>query len=209
MTGYTGRFQFSRRPLGSDYGPLMATCYMTEVWLRTNRRVLLLAMVLPGLLGALGGYFLIGESETDVRIACVVWIVFALLLVILLAREAFKPRISCRDGEVLFRLQKRQPIAVPVAVVEAFFQGQGPAHLPGETRHQAKSINLIARLSQRETDWQQRDVKPALGNWSDGYVTIRGTWCEPITEDLIRRLNRRLGAAKRERAGVAPPSNYL
>jgi hypothetical protein len=35
-------------------------------------------------------------------------------------------------------------------------------------------------------------VKPALGAWCDSYVTIRGTWCEPLNGELIRRLNRRL-----------------
>jgi len=172
---------------------------MTEVWLRTNRRVLLLATVPPVLFGALGWYFFAGETSTEVRVVCGFWIGFALVLVLALVREAFKPRMAYRNGEVLFRMQKGQPIAVPLHVVEAFFQGQGPAHLPGTSPQETKSINLIARLAQRETDWQERDVKPALGNWSDGYITIRGTWCETINEALIRRLNRRLGEVKRER----------
>jgi hypothetical protein len=75
--------------------------------------------------------------------------------------------------------------------VEAFFLGQGPAKLPGSPNAQ-QTVNLVARLAQRETDWARREVKPALGNWCDGYITIRGTWCEPLDNELVRRLNRRL-----------------
>jgi len=128
---------------------------------------------------------------------------FALLLLVGLTRQILQPRIAYDDGQVLFFLKNRGPIAVPVDVVEAFFQGESLAHLPGETRHQAKSVNLIARLSQRDTDWHHRDVKPALGGWAEGYVTIRGTWCEPITGDVIRRLNRRLGEVTRNRQAKA------
>jgi hypothetical protein len=83
-----------------------------------------------------------------------------------------------------------------VQVVEAFFLGQGPANLPGDYRGQEKSVNLVARLAQRETAWAHRDVRPALGNWSDGYITVRGAWCEPLDAELIRRLNRRLKEVK-------------
>ncbi len=120
----------------------------------------------------------------------------ALMLLLGLLRQIFQPRIAFRDGSVLFFLSAGGPIVVPLHVVEAFFQGEGPAHLPGASQQQTKSVNLIARLAQRETDWQQRDVKSALGNWAEGYVTVRGTWCEPITGDVIRRLNRRLSEVK-------------
>ena len=78
-----------------------------------------------------------------------------------------------------------------------------PPHLPagsGDT----ETINLIARLSQRETDWAHRDVKRALGHWCDGYITIRGTWCEPLNSDVVRRLNRRLADVKRIAEPPAP-----
>jgi hypothetical protein len=39
-------------------------------------------------------------------------------------------------------------------------------------------------------------VKPAFGNWSEGYVTVRGTWCEPLDSEVVRRLNRRLKEVK-------------
>ena len=61
---------------------------------------------------------------------------------------------------------------------------------------QPQTVNLVARLSQRHTEWAQQEVKPALGSWCDGYVTIRGAWCEPLNGELIRKLNRRLKEIK-------------
>jgi hypothetical protein len=163
-----------------------------EVLLKSNRRILLLAMVPVLALGGVGLAILRGEG-----LAIPGWVGggglgVALLLLAGLVRQLSLPRIAYRGGHVLFYLKTGGPIAVPLKVVEAFFQGQGPSHLPGASQDQTKSINLIARLAQRETDWQQRDVKAALGNWAEGYVTVRGTWCEPISGEVILRLNNRL-----------------
>jgi hypothetical protein len=114
--------------------------------------------------------------------------------------RAARPRIWRKDGEVLFRLRTDQPIAVPLAIVEAFFLGQGPANLPGGTSPQFESVNLVARLSERATQWRSQNVDPRLGAWCDGYITVRGTYCEPLNIDLVHRLNRLLAEAKREPA---------
>lgn len=169
---------------------------MTEVWLKTNRRVLLLAMVPVAVLGGIGWVVFRGESLPLFGWLGTGCLGLASFLLVGLVRQILQPRIAYRDGYVLFYLKAGGPIAVPRDVVEAFFQGEGPAHLPGASQDQTKSVNLIARLAQRETDWQQRDVKAALGNWAEGYVTVRGTWCEPITGEVIRRLNRRLSEVK-------------
>ncbi len=171
---------------------------MPEVWLRPNRRVLLLAMVPFLMMGILGLLQMRSDSTTLPK-----WLGTAVLvgngvLIVGLIRQVVQPRIAYRDGSVLFYLKSGGPIAVPLEVVEAFFQGESLAHLPGESRHHTKSVNLIARLSQRETDWHRRDVKKALGQWDEGYVTVRGTWCEPIDTEVIHRLNRRLTEVKRE-----------
>jgi hypothetical protein len=81
---------------------------------------------------------------------------------------------------------------VPVEVVEAFFLGQGPAQLPAVGGKPTETVNLIARISQKAPEWADMPVKQALGNWREGYVTIRGTWCEPLNGEVVRRLNRRL-----------------
>jgi hypothetical protein len=118
------------------------------------------------------------------------------LLLAMLMRQLLRARIAYRDGQILFNLQAGPPIAVPPHVVEAFFLGQGPANLPGPVHKQPNTVNLVARLAQRETEWAHRPVKPAFGSWSDGYVTVRGTWCEPLGPDLVRRLNHRLKEIK-------------
>jgi len=170
---------------------------MTEIWLTSNRRVILMSMLPLGLLGALGLAILWRDTPSLLNLVATLCLIFSLAMLTGLLLQLYRPRIAYRDGHVLFYLQARHPIAVPVQVVEAFFLGQGPAHLPVATASNTKSVNLVARLSQRATEWTHKDVKPALGQWSDGYVTIRGTWCEPLTGELVRRLNRRLSEISR------------
>jgi hypothetical protein len=163
---------------------------MTDIWLTSNRRVIFMAMLPVGLLGAVSLAFLTRDAAPIVHVLAWLGLILVVALLIGLLQQLFRPRIAYRDNQVLFYLRPRSPIAVPVKVVEAFFLGQGPAHLPVSSS--SKTVNLVARLSQRATEWAHQDVKPALGNWSDGYVTIRGTWCQPLTGELIRQLNRRL-----------------
>jgi hypothetical protein len=130
------------------------------------------------------------------RWAGIALIVVGAATVAALLRQILRPRIAYANGHVLFHLRSGDPFAVPVHIVESFFVGQGPATLPGGIENRQQTANLIARLSQRATDWARRDVKPALGKWCDGYVTINGTWCEPLDDAVLRRLNRRLHEAK-------------
>ncbi len=176
---------------------------MTEVWLHSNRRVLLLATAPVGVLGGLGLAILSATTSVGMRILAWLLLATAVLLVLGLVQQLLRPRVAYREGEVLFYLKAGGPVGVPVNVVEAFFLGQGPAHLPGDQENDVKTANLVARLSQRETQWAHKEVKPALGSWSDGYITIRGTWCEPLNGDVLRRLNRRLGEVTRARKIVA------
>lgn len=151
------------------------------------------------ILGAAGAWLALWSSDSSGSLWRWLGIGLLTLAVIVLATifsQLGRARIAYGDGHVLFNLRSGPPIAVPVHIVEAFFIGQGPAHLPGNSQGLEKTLNLVARLSQRETDWAHRHVRPTFGNWSDGYVTVRGTWCEPLTQDVIRRLNRRLKEVK-------------
>jgi len=176
---------------------------MTEVWLHPNRRVLLLAAVPVGLLAGVSLALLSLATTAGWRIAAWLLLSIAVLLTFGLLQQLLRPRIAYREGKVLFYLKSGGPIAVPLPVVEAFFLSQGPAHLPGSRNRAAETMNLVARLSQRESQWAHRKVKPSLGSWCDGYVTIRGTWCEPLTTDVLRRLNRRLGEVSRAQQAAA------
>ena len=50
-------------------------------------------------------------------------------------------------------------------------------------------------------EWRRSETKPSLGHWCDGYITIRGTWCEPLSIELVNRLNTRLFEVTRQTAG--------
>jgi hypothetical protein len=177
---------------------------MREIWLRPNRRAIWFGCVPPVVAGMLGVWLAMNGSDARGvwRWTGVALIVFAAGIIITLLRQLNRPRIAYHDGQVLFYLSDSRPIGVPVLIVEAFFLGQGPAALPAGIQQNSETVNLVARLSQRATDWARRDVKSALGSWCDGYVTIRGTWCEPLGNDVVRRLNRRLKEVQAELVNV-------
>jgi hypothetical protein len=171
---------------------------MRETWLQANRRAILFGCVPPLIVAAVGAWLVlrtIDPTDPFWRWIGVAALVVGCGIVGLLLVQLRRPRIAFESGQVLFYLRSGPPIAVPVEIVEAFFAGQGPAHLPGVSQ-QPQTVNLVARLSQRHTEWAQQTVKPALGNWAEGYVTIRGSWCEPLNGEIIRTLNRRLKEVK-------------
>jgi hypothetical protein len=165
---------------------------MHETWLHPNRRAILLGCVPPLLLAAAGAWLASQRTWQWIGFAVVI---VACAIILMLLVQLSRPRVAYADNHVLFYLRSGPPIAVPVDVVEAFFLGQGSAELPGMSQ-QPQTVNLVARLSQRRTEWARQEVKRALGQWCEGYVTIRGSWCERLDGELIRRLNRRLKEVK-------------
>lgn len=181
---------------------------MREIWLKTNRRALMFGMLPPLLLVVLGA--VLSWKELSFDLAWLKWLGVAFcvvggFLLAVLATQLHRPRVAYDDGQVLFYLRTGPPLVVPVELVEAFFIGQGPVMIPGAPQHDV-SVNLVARLSQRDSSYAQRDVKSALGAWCDSYVTIRGTWCESIDKELVRRLNRRLREVTEARTSVTGES---
>src|SRR5688500_907529 len=178
---------------------------MHEVWLRPNRRAIAFCCAPPLVLSVIGAWVAFGSRGHEsalLRWLGLLTVLVGMATLAMLVRQMLRPRIAYRHGQVLFYLRSGEPFAVPLDVVESFFVGQGPAALPSGIRRGQRSMNLIARLSQRETEWAQREVKPALGKWCDGYVTISGTWCEPLDDAVLRRLNRRLHEVKQQAAGA-------
>jgi hypothetical protein len=168
---------------------------MHETWIRPNYRALAFGIAPPLVLAALGAWMMFGLGSPGSgwwHWLGAIAIVLSVAMIGVLLAQLRRPRVAYADGRVLFYLRSGPPLAVPVRVVEAFFLGQGPSYLPGGNKEVDTTVNLVARLSQRELEWAHQEVKPALGHWCDGYVTIRGTWCEPLNEQVIRRLNRRL-----------------
>ena len=99
---------------------------------------------------------------------------------------------------MLFHLRGGGPIRVPLEFVEGFLLGQGASYLRNDAAQTAQVSTVVIRLADRATEYAQRDVKPALGAWCNHYVTIRGTWCEPLSLALINQLNTRLAEAQAE-----------
>jgi len=167
---------------------------MVDVWLAQNRRVLLLGMVLPALGAVAGGVLLYAGWNWTGGIL----LTLGLVLVLSLALQLNRPRIGFQNGHLLFYLRTREPIAVPLEVVEGFLLGQGPTLRPGERHRTEQTRTIVVRLAEKAEDWARREVKPALGSWCEGYITIRGTWCEPLDVDLVQKLNRQLTAARQQ-----------
>ena len=135
--------------------------------------------MLPGAAIALAGIYLLGSLGYSLSL----------------------PRVAYEPGELLVFLGRREPERVPIDVVEVFFVGQGASHLPPMKGKEPETTNIIVRLADSAPEWKHRDVDPRFAHWCEGYITLRGAWCEPIGEAALRRLNKRLVEVQRERKG--------
>ena len=174
---------------------------MIEVWLRNNRRALALGMVSPALIALVGLLLATGLwgrwQNTPVQVLGTLLLLFGVAAIALLAFQMRMPRLAHQSGYLLVYLQTGRPFRVPLELVECFLLGQGPSYLPGRQHRRSETSTLVVRLDERAEEWSHRDVKPALGSWCGSHITIRGTWCEPLSVDLVRQLNARLGDANR------------
>jgi hypothetical protein len=170
---------------------------MATVWLKTNTRALALGMVLPALAMAAGLWLTIGAEHAALRFAGALLTAVGAGLLVMLAMQFRRPRLACEAGYLLVYLRPWTPIRVPLEIVEGFLLGQAPSMLSGRQHEQTETASVVIRLSERAQEWSHVDVKPALGKWCDGYITIRGTWCEPLSVDVVNRLNAQLGEANK------------
>ena len=161
---------------------------MTEIWLRTNRRILLLGMILPVVLMAIGlivVFALATESGTELRI--VGWLIVAagLLLLAIIAFQLKLPRLAYVDRQVLIYLRTGGPIRIPVEYVECFFLASGSGQLPGTEGRQLPVRNLVMRVAEKATDYQQRQgcrghvlLWPRLSICSSSATRKCRRWCQ-------------------------------
>lgn len=171
---------------------------MREVWVRGNRRAILFGCILPIVLLIVGGALLLRRTAEVASISAIfggALVGGGAIILAIMINELRRPRIAYSRGQVLFYVRRGAPAEVPVEIVEGFLIGQGPAELPVMSQ-QPKAMNLVVRLSQRHTEWAEQPVKAAIAKWCGGYVTLRGAWCEPLDNEVVRRLNRRLKEVK-------------
>jgi hypothetical protein len=114
-----------------------------------------------------------------------------------------RPRLAYEPGWLLVYLYGWTPERVPIDVVESFFRGNSSTMLTSADSDSVKTTTIVARLAEARTDWHSRPTRAQIGDWQDGYIVFRGTWCEPITIELLRDLNKRLGAAQRQARAAA------
>jgi hypothetical protein len=133
------------------------------------------------------------------------WLLVGLssLLIGLLIWYARTPRLAFDGEHLLVYLRSTGAIRVPVDLVECFLLGSGLKALPGPGGREVQMSNLAVRLAEHALDWAQVDVKPALGKWCGGTITIYGDWCEPLTVGLVKRLNALLAEAQRMQIGAS------
>jgi hypothetical protein len=179
---------------------------MPVVWLKTNRRAVLLGMIFPVTLIALGISLLLATAQFIPRSLGALALAVGGALLGLLLWQLRQPRLAYGQGHLLVYLRAGGPIRLPIEIVECFLLGQAPTMLAGSQHERTETASVMIRLSEKAEEWSHRSVKPALGKWCDGYITIRGTWCEPLGIQVINRLNERLAVAHRESrsAPVAP-----
>lgn len=178
----------------------MAFSSQNEIWLRGNRRAIVVGSLVTATLGSLG---LIGalnltpwDLSLPLRLAAGILALLATLVGIAMISQARLPRLAYADQELLVYAGSAKPFRVPVDVVEVFFGGQGATdvQVPG---HKIESKNVVVRLAERHKQWHQREIRRSFGHWQDGYIILNGTWCEPITVDLVKSLNLRLVETQR------------
>jgi hypothetical protein len=172
-----------------------------EHWLRTNVRATSLGFLVPALLAVAGGLLIVllpGDSGRGPwRWTGTALVLLAAAMTIGVVRMLLLPRLAYEEGKLLVYLRGTSPLRVPIDVVECFFLGSAPSLMPGSRGESAKATSIVVRLAERAHEWRERNVNPALGEWRCGYITIRGTWCEPVSPALMQRLNDRLIEAHR------------
>lgn len=173
-----------------------------EIWLRPNRRAMAAGLVVPILLMIVaGGLLILGSGSLGMGILSGL-----LLLLALLGFGAWwtldrTPRMAYQDDALLITLAIWQTHRIPIEYVECFFAGRAPALLPSPTgeAQETRVWSVVVRLAESAKEWHNRSVTSAWGEWKDGYITIRGTWCEPIDPPLLQQLNHRLAEIHRQR----------
>jgi hypothetical protein len=174
---------------------------MAEILLRPNVRALYAGLFVPGAIGIIGLAMALGPWDAASWVRVVGWILVALggLVAVMLVWQGRQPRLAYEDGLLLLNLRSGAPIRLPIELVQCAFLGAGSTQLPGLGGREIRTANLVMRLEEKASDWAEVSVKSALGRWSEGYITIHGAWCEPLTLDLVQHLNQRLHELKQVR----------
>lgn len=180
-----------------------------EVWLQGNRRIAMLlgaiSVVLDG--GALLAVRMavVGSSGSTMWWGVVAIATMFASGLMLLAWASYRPRLVRQGNRLLVQVSPLVLREVPIEVVECFFSGSNPLDADGSPtcgEHAAFRVGtLVIRLAERALDYRAGDTFAPWATWEDSYLVLDGRWCEPLSPAVVKELNSRLVAAKRE----APP----
>jgi len=171
---------------------------MPQPWLRSNRRAIAAGFAVPVVLTVVGVVIALLPLQWW-RLLAILPLGLAALISWSLWRLLRQPRLAYEDGFLLVYLAGSFVAErVPIDAVECFFLGQAPSLLPQPTETPpARTQAIVIRLAESAREWHHRQVRRELGQWCDGYITVRGTWSEPIHPDLVKQLNAQLVEAHR------------
>lgn len=183
--------------------PLADHAQSPEIWLRTNVRALAVGLVMMLGLMSVGAsaVWLAGRFEYGIglRVLGILALVGGGYAAASLVYQMTLPRLARAGDELLVYLQSSRPIRVPLEIVELFFLGHGTSFVPATQEGPSKSRTVVIRLAEAATQWHDLPINTAQGQWREAYIIIRGTWCEPLTTDVLKSLNQRLAQVHRER----------
>ena len=169
-----------------------------SVWLRANGRP---GVVIAALAVATGLAMLLLARPWSRPVGVVTWLGGAGVLVagaggVMLT---LRPRLVLEKESVRVHLAPGRIDPVPLEFVECFFLGSRlePPPPGDDSTGGARVRTLVMRIAERAVDHAARPTLPLWGAWSEGSVNFDGRWCEPLSVDLVRRLNRDLATAKR------------
>ncbi len=174
-----------------------------QSWLGPNVRAVPVALVAPALvistgaaLAVVGQLWVSSAWLIGLGWGIVAWgVVSAMVLTYWLTR----PRLAYQDAELLVNLRFGAPMRVPIEIVECFFLGRTKSRVTPSQKASPQTAALVVRLAESATAYHQAKVTRFLGTWEGGYITIFGTWCEPLGGELVGRLNEQLVRAHRQR----------
>lgn len=183
-----------------------------DIWLRNNPRAVRMLMPWPALMALFGiavlaaSCFLASPEAAWRGWGCALGLLMSavgILVLVLLERQARGPRVAYQDGKLLLFVRFGPPVQVPIELVECFLMGHAPTLLPGEQNAKQQTITLIVRISERAEEWSHVEVHHLLAAWCDSHVTIRGTWCERLSVQVVNQLNQQLAQVQQQRRAAS------
>jgi hypothetical protein len=162
---------------------------MAEIWLQANTRVFAPSIALAT---ATASGCAVMASLNPHELGWTLGAAVAAGAVLALWLASRRPRLAFDGRSLLLRVRQGPPVAVPIELVEGFLLQKGPAFLDGRDDYHTETTTLVVRIAERAEEFRKVETNVRVAAWCGHYCTLRGTWTEPLSVDLVNRLNQRL-----------------